>query len=361
MTNIKLMQAGEGDCIWMEYGESEESLHRVLIDGGTTSTAKRLKKLIDQLPADQRYFDLMVITHIDADHIAGILKLIEDNKLDLAFSDIWFNGYRHLEGPAVKGVKQGERLSRYLERSDIPWNKAFDGEAVCVDAREGYRPIELPGGMKLTLLSPNKEALSNLKPHWEEEAKKAGLFLDQPSVDKEDLDTRPLAPKSLARITLPDIDSLVKTPFDPDTSLTNGSSIAFIAEYDGKKMLFTGDAYATILLDSIQSYLPDEETLHLDLFKVPHHGSDGNISKKLLERIQCSNYLISTNGARHQHPDKAAIAKIIKFGGDKPDLYFNYLSRYNEIWHTPALLERYDYTVHYPANDQADITLKIRE
>ncbi|HHH37705.1 MAG TPA: MBL fold metallo-hydrolase, partial [Epsilonproteobacteria bacterium] len=320
MINIELIQAAQGDCIWIEYGKDQDSLHRILIDGGTSGTYKHLKKRIESLAPDERHFDLLVITHIDADHIAGILKLIEHTGLGITFSDVWFNGYKHLSTIHARGVVQGELLSDYLTKPDVPWNRAFNGRAVCVDKRKKFKAITLPGGMELTLLSPTKKALADLKPHWKKEAEKAGLFPKERNLDIEDLDTRP-DESVTTRAMLPNIESLAQMPFEPDTSLTNGSSIAFVSEYEGKKMLCIGDAYATILLDSIERYLPDCEPLYLDLFKIPHHGSDGNISKKLLERIRCSSYLVSTNGAYHKHPDKIAIARIIKYGGHKPDIY----------------------------------------
>ena len=359
MINIELIQAAQGDCIWIEYGTNADSLHRILIDGGTSATYKHLKKRIQNLAPDKRHFDLLAITHIDADHIAGILKLIEDDDLGISFEDIWFNGYQHLGKTRIRGVAQGERLSDYLDKPNIPWNKAFSGKAICVNKRKKLSPVELLGGMKLTLFSPTKKALADLKPRWRKEAQKAGLFPDQRIDNKEDIDTRPIESRSLAPVVLPDIDSLADTPFESDTSLTNGSSIAFLAEYDGKKMLFSGDAYATILLQSIKRYLPGCEPLYLDLFKIPHHGSDGNISKKLLERIRCRTYLISANGAYHKHPDEIAVARIIKYGGHKPDIYFNYLSKYNEIWKSPLLQEKYRYFVHYPNDDQTGIDIHL--
>jgi len=357
MINIELIQAAQGDCIWIEYGIDESSLHRILIDGGTKGTYEHLKIRIENLHADERHFDLLVITHIDSDHIAGILKLIENADLDITFSDIWFNGYRHLGKSNIRGVRQGEVLSDYLEKPHIFWNKAFHGQAVCMDKKKKFSSVELPGGMKLTLFSPTKKALAELKPKWRKEAEKAGLFSDHEVSDKEDIDTCPVESRSFASAVLPDIDTLAETPFKSDTSLTNGSSIAFLAEYNGKKMLFSGDAYADILLDSIKKYLPACEPLYLDLFKIPHHGSEGNISKKLLERIRCSTYLISANGAYHKHPDEVAIARLIKYGGHKPDLYFNYLSTSNEIWKHPALQEKYQYFAHYPSDDQIAISI----
>ena len=357
MINIELIQAAQGDCIWIEYGADEDSFHRILLDGGTKGTYEHLKKRIENLPAGERHFDLLVITHIDSDHIAGILKLIENDDLGITFSDIWFNGYRHLGKSNTRGVIQGELLSDYLGKPQINWNKAFHGQAVCMDKKKKFSPLELPGGMKITLLSPTKKSLVDLKPRWKKEAEKAGLFSDQSVADKEDIDTHPIESRSQAPAILPDIDKLADTPFESDTSLTNGSSIAFLAEYDGKKMLFSSDAYASTLLKSIQRYLPGCEPLYLDLFKIPHHGSESNISKKLLERIRCSTYLISANGAYHEHPDDIAIARLIKYGGHKPDLYFNYLSIYNEIWKHPLLQEKYRYFTHYPSDEQTAITV----
>jgi len=119
MINIELIQAAQGDCIWIEYGANSDSLHRILIDGGTSDTYKRLKKRIECLPSDERHFDLLIITHIDADHIAGILKLIEKDDLGISFSDIWFNGYKHLGKTHIRGVIQGELLSDYLEKPHV--------------------------------------------------------------------------------------------------------------------------------------------------------------------------------------------------------------------------------------------------
>ena len=361
MINIELIQAAQGDCIWIEYGEEKGTLHRILIDGGTSDTYKRLKKRIKKLKPEERHFDLLVITHIDADHIAGILKIFEKENLGVTFSDIWFNGYKHLGKSRIRGVVQGELLSSYLAQSHINWNKAFKGKAVVVDRRKKIKPITLPGGMRLTLFSPTKQALSKLKPRWFKEAEKAGLLADSKLAHKKDLNTRPSKSKHLSQRILPDIDVLAKISFTSDTSLTNGSSIAFLAEYDKKKMLFAGDAHATVLLDSIQRYLPECEPLYLDLFKIPHHGSDGNISKKLLERIRCSTYLISSNGAYHKHPDEVAIAKLITYGGHKPDLYFNYLSKHNVIWSNPVLQKQYQYSTHYPKKRQTGIKVTLKQ
>ena len=346
MINVELLPAAQGDCILIEYGKDKHSLHRVLIDGGTKGTYRHLKERILQIHKEQRVFDLLVITHIDADHIAGILELFKNDELHLTFKDIWFNGLQHLSKNKPRGVGQGELLSRYLSRDSVPWNSHFKGKAVRVRGRK-FKPIKLDGGMEIMLLSPTKKALEKLFPLWQKEIEKL----------KERLKSSPtLAPHPRVSQKI-DIETLAALPYESDRSVTNQSSIAFIASYEGKNMLFGADATQEVLLESIKRYRPHCQALYLDLFKVPHHGSQNNISKELLDRVKCGRYLISTNGAFHNHPDLSAIAKIIKYGGYKSDIYFNYKSDQTKVWAKKSLQKKYNYKAHYPKGDSGIITV----
>ena len=55
MINIELIQAAQGDCIWIEYGEDTDSLHRILIDEDTSGTYKHLKKRIENLSPNEPF------------------------------------------------------------------------------------------------------------------------------------------------------------------------------------------------------------------------------------------------------------------------------------------------------------------
>ena len=101
----------------------------------------------------------------------------------------------------------------------------------------------------------------------------------------------------------------------------NGSSIAFIAEHDGKRVLFGADAHADVLLASLKrGPLAQDDTLGLDVFKVAHHGSKRNVSRELVEALPAKRYLISTSGAIFGHPNPEAIARIAVFGPKKKAL-----------------------------------------
>ena len=120
--------------------------------------------------------------HVDADHIEGIIRLLQDDSLGLSFGDIWFNGWKHLPTDRL-GPAQGEMLSVLLDwptrqgRTRLPWNAAFGGGAAQVDPDPDteLRPIALEGGMELTVLSPTQDELSKLAPYWDEEVRKAHL------------------------------------------------------------------------------------------------------------------------------------------------------------------------------------------
>lgn len=356
MMQLTMLPAGHGDCLLLEYGD-EALEHRVLIDGGTSGTWKRLERYLADLAPEQRHFELVMVTHIDADHIAGMLNLLDDQELGIRFDDFWFNGYRHLPQTPLEslGAVQGERLTTQLVEGDLPWNRAFGGKSVRLQEGSGLPQRVLPGGLSLTLLSPDREKLAELRPKWEREVRKAGLDPSLPAAQP------PVPPPTLEALGLPDVEQLAETPFEPDDSEANGASIAVLVEYQGRRLLLTGDAHADRLIASIRrlNCWMDRPRLRLDALKLPHHGSKANISRELLELIDCPRYLVSTNGAYFRHPDAEAMARIIRYGGPSPALWFNYRSEHNKVWVRRQLQRQYGYSAHYPEDDAAGITLTL--
>ena len=127
--------------------------------------------------------------------------------------------------------------------------------------------------------------------------------------------------------------------FGGDGSKANGSSIAVLLEYPAAdpdvRILLSGDAWAEVLEDSIDKYLDNgPSTLKLDAFKIPHHGSVANITEGLLGKIKCKHYLVSTSGAKFEHPHARAIELILEKHQHRAhaSLNFNYLTRTTETW-----------------------------
>lgn len=80
--------------------------------------------------------------------------------------------------------------------------------------------------------------------------------------------------------------------YKPDTSETNNASIIMVIEHDNKKLLFTGDSSAENIITAVNKYY---QNTWFDIFKLPHHGSQHNISRELIKRIKANKYIISTN------------------------------------------------------------------
>ena len=164
--------------------------------------------------------------------------------------------------------------------------------------------------------------------------------------------------------TSTDVHQLADTPFNADSAVANGSSIAFLAEFGGASVLLAADAHAPILTASVKRLIVDRglERLRLDAFKLPHHGSQNNLSAELLNLLDCQNYLFSSNGDHFYHPDRQAVARTIKYGkyrGKLPSVHFNYRSRYTEVWSRPDLQEKYEYTTHYPEAEAPGLRISL--
>jgi hypothetical protein len=355
---IRFLPARFGDAIWIEYGD-ENVPHRVLIDGGTRGTRHDLRPLLQDLPSpDGGRMELLVITHFDRDHIEGVLGLLEDPTLPLDIGDVWFNGWGHLpENPPVEGfgAVQGERLTKAILERGLPWNRAFGGKAVATAPGAPLPSRSLPGGLELTLLSPAPEALLRLKPVWEREVRAANL---DPGFGLEPNDDAPEGPEGFGAVDLPDVEALADTPFEDDRSEANASSIAFLASWEGRRVLFAADAPAGTVLEALDRISPHER-LALDLFKISHHGSRSTTSRPLIEKVDCPRYVFSTNGSIFRHPHGEAVARVIVAGGPDPELIFNYRSKHNEIWDLGALRRRHGYRTRYPDRTGDGVTVSL--
>jgi hypothetical protein len=335
---VTLLPAYEGDCLWIEYGDAAQP-RRVLVDAGRKGTYKRLKKKFEALPAAQRTFELLVITHVDRDHIEGVLDVLGDSDQPVKFKDIWFNGYKHLEEATgnTMGPVQGEVLTALLERPGSPWNEAFAKKPICLEDAKPLPSVTLPGGLKLTLLSPTIPKLQKMLVEWERACRKeglvpgAGVVLDAP----EDEIFGP-----------PNVDVAASEPFEADEAEANGSSIALLAEFGGKRILLGADAHPDVLAEALGRLSPGGK-VKLDAYKVSHHGSAHNTSKEMLDLIDCKTYLFSTNGSYFNHPTPSAVARVIKFGKAKT-LIFNYRSDETKPWDAAGLKATWKYEAHYP-------------
>jgi beta-lactamase superfamily II metal-dependent hydrolase len=327
------------------------STWRLLVDTGPDECWPTLKARLESLPSDaqgRRHVDLVVISHIDHDHIGAAKALFNDRSLGLSFGDIWFNAPPR---PATRGVAEGQTLAELLgaQPTALPWNRAWAGAVAVTPADRLF--VELPsaaGQPRLTLLSPNATTLDVLFKVWDKELRTLARPSKQqaaPAVSRGMLDVQALAAK--------------KTPLDHAPA--NGSSIALLLEHEGASVLLAADAHATVLVPALRALAAHRgATLpwKVDVFKLSHHGSRANVTVDLLNTVQAHHYVVSTNGAIFDHPDDEAIARTVLHGGTPQTIWFNYANEHSARWAT-ASLQAWGSSVKAPATGATGVTLEI--
>jgi hypothetical protein len=309
-------------------------------------------------PGD-RAFELVVLSHVDADHIEGLVRLFAERPLPFAVDRVWFNGWRQMNKEhGMLGALQGEFLSALLARR-VPNSWDIDGPPQVIPQTGPLPTTTLPGGMKLTLVSPTVESLKKMAGQWKTTLTTAGILPGDLDAAWTKLATmRKFLPKTGLLGTTPNLDVLIKKQFPTDQAKPNGSSIAFLAEYEGKSALFLADAHPTIVAASVTRLCQQRGVTRLpvDVVKISHHGSKGNTSATLLRLLDCKRILISTSGQRFRHPHAQCMAQLIKWC--KPtEIYFNYRSKQTKPWLARAAEKKFKYKA--VARSDADVSLTV--
>jgi len=369
MIKIKSYKAGKGDAFLLSFGENKE--YNIMIDMGISSTYSDIKPDLELLASNGKKLNLLVVTHMHDDHIAGVIEFIQENREEhkiIKVSEVWHNSYRHLQ--FKNGVKKdtntdkytikilesiikkestsvqkngeyningehGSTLAGHLLGFKYNWNTQFQGKAVKVDTNI---PKWVGNDIKIILLSPDDVKLDELSTEWYKKLKmeRRNFKLSGEAIFDDALEFY-IRNESIYESSIDSVSA--KKGFvleelsesndnEVDKSKGNGASIAFIIEYKNKKLLFLGDAHKDIICRNLKKLKEHNYKLDFDLVKVSHHGSNNNISKELLSLIQSKRFLISTDGKKHgraKHPNEEAIAKIIMSKREfHKEIIFNY-------------------------------------
>ena len=267
MVEIYTYNAGKGECIRIRFAES----HNVFVDTGVTGFAQEFERLCREVVSAGESLDALILTHVDDDHIGGILSNLRIRSYRCPFAEVWMN---HQGGAVARDVdlsvrQNNEVYSRLTE------------QGVAVRAMKKGDVLSVAGAMFETF--------------WPE------MLLA--TNDRHGTDI-PLSRHNDYRFSLSE---LSKQPISVrDTSQNNKNSIIFAFSYDDRRILFTGDAWADDVIKAAGRY---------DLIKLPHHGSVRNISEDYPQFIRSQDFLICTDG--RVHPDKQTIAKLEKWYSSK--------------------------------------------
>jgi hypothetical protein len=337
--SLEMLQAKQGDCLLLHYGTLDNP-KIMIIDGGPgrffntfkKSLKPRLKEIKDELSPDQALtISMTMISHMDDDHADGIVNLLEDIESDFDDSkeplvnieNMWFNTFDdiigniqisqisslkpgasvadisnqipalsnidHHAGAVVASTKQGRDIRNLADKLSIPVNSPFKkmgrNSPPMVRADSQKKVVDWGDNLSITVLHPNHERLKEMQKKWDQDLKKA--------LRKGDQD-----------IIFASIASRDKSPF-------NLASIVCMIEFEDKRLLLTGDAREDDILQGLQeaNLLDDKGKIVVDVLKIPHHGSDRNVSREFFERIKAKHYVISADGSHH-NPDKSTLVML---------------------------------------------------
>ena len=318
--NLNVLQAAYGDCMILKSGSqsksSQTNSHHFLIDGGPASTYNiGLKEELQKIGEKGGRVDLVIVSHVDNDHINGLLKLMQDlslqkkgnNRWTIEIDAVWYNAFSRTIGQRIevrlrdllsntrtvfknrsrtqvtaRGIREGHDLYQYAHDLAIEINPQFNNDTIIVTDK----PKELKfGDIKFLVIGPTRKNLEDLRKQW----------LDW--LDKHEKALRTRADYRLA--------------IQADKSIPNLSSIMFLAKEDDDTILFTGDGLGEHVIYGLKQarLLGSSGSVHVNILKLPHHGSDRNITRDFFTNVTADKYLISANG-RDDNPSFLTLSWI---------------------------------------------------
>jgi beta-lactamase superfamily II metal-dependent hydrolase len=354
--SLDVLRARKGDCLMLHFG-AEDDPHLILIDGGPSDVyGPFLKPRLQQVhqargldESDPLPVDIVMVSHVDDDHIKGILDLTKEQRrkspdVRLDITSLWHNSFDDLLktkpdelvagfgtasveasiGGGEASIDSGSVLASFGKSmlnddseiedegmhqtvevlSSIPqgrtlrddakalgWkpNHKFKGKLILTT--ETTKQVTL-GDMKVTVVGPMQPELLALQ-------EKHDKWLRE---QKEKKKNSPEA--ALAAFT--------------DESIPNLSSIVVLAELGGKSMLLTGDARGDKILEGMEMAglleKGNDHQRHVDLLKVPHHGSDNNMETIFFKRVPADHYVFSGDG-EHGNPERKTLQMLLDARG----------------------------------------------
>jgi len=392
---LTMFPSDKGDCLLLESGDPKAKRKRVLCDGGMRNSFAA--SVADELSKRGGTLDAVYVSHVDDDHIAGVLKLLQDSMEWKVFDfhhknggdgvkkpkvprppkivRLWHNAFHDVikqnagkidtmlaamapmlsstEHPELRSIGDEQRnlitskaqaieVSQLVspEELGIPVNNApkVGGDHRFMMARNGAKAIPM-GSMRMTIIGPFEEDLDAFRKEWNQWLKD-----NQPRVTE----LRAKA-KRQAGVLTNDVDTIL-APFvfkavefgdRKKVTLPNLCSLMFFVEDDDQTLILTGDGHADDVLKGLEQTgkVVANGDIHVDILKVQHHGSEHNIHAKFCRRVSADHYVFCGNGFSG-NPELSVLELIYdsRFGRDAAKLATNAKAngRHVKFWFNAA-------------------------
>jgi beta-lactamase superfamily II metal-dependent hydrolase len=351
---LTVYPSGKGDCLLLESGGK-----RMLIDGGVPASFRE-EVLPDLAKSHKTPIDCIYLSHIDDDHIGGLLALVDAIYEWRVFRlrkgkkppskqprdpeppqvlKIWHNAFtallgenaapvaaalaetstilsgidapdsleqevRTIHGDLAESTRQALQLSFRVgaDQLGIDVNPEYDGKLMFVQKK---KPVLKLGKTTFTILGPFEEDLDKLRGEWNDWLRKNRVAVTSlRNRARSDASGLVASADDFLRPMINQASELAlqivaKTLGDRKSVTTpNLASLMLLAEEGKTKVLLTGDGHADDVMKGLEQSgnITAKGGLHLDVLKVQHHGSEHNMTEDFAKRITADNYIFCGNG-----------------------------------------------------------------
>ena len=333
----KILNVKDGDAIIIHAQKNEDNL-LIVIDGGKSAYQTKVLEEVEAYctELDKDGPDLLICTHYDIDHVEGLIALVKQYKGKVKHvwmhrpQGIMLEAMMNVEGvlehiannakvlrvdesvihmnylmaddlnkyrKVLEGIKKYKELLTLIDQYRIPLTQPFAGQC------------SFPGWEEIKVIGPTEDYYDETFPEGENmigllQEEYVELLLE--SVEKKKV------------LTENPCDQLKTT-----SNITKTNKVSVITRFDCEdgKYLFTGDA-GIESMEASSGY--PESITSMKFLKVPHHGSNNNLSKALVDLINPE--IAYSSGNNHEDPevigclrrDTNRIVKTTKEDGDLP-------------------------------------------
>lgn len=270
---IEMIAVGEGDSFLLTLDHPEGGEAYVLIDGGNRDQGNKVVSHVKEYV--QGSLSLVIGTHLDDDHIGGLIEVVNKVSVDTLILNTPGNFERWLQIrdylKTFEKVTSISKLYRGIEAANDLLEAAKENDVTVEQALQG-RSWNC-GSVRLTVLNPTPERLQNA---WAEEILESMVSLYRNTHER----------------TL--VETGEKTP--PTTQSNDASIIIELIYNESPYALLTGDAGADVIREVTagKSY---------PVLKVPHHGSKTGLDEELIQQINPTWAYIPVGDNPHGHPN----------------------------------------------------------